>query len=312
MYRFLKKISILCSLLLGIWLLHAQSPSDPIDKLYEQYDAAQSTFDKNPIEARPIIDNLMRDLATQTPPSVSAAHLWHDVGLFLYTNYGDYKLALVCFEKALAIRQQLLEPMHPDLARNYFMLGVEEKCLGNYEKAKNYIENAVKISEVNQNDFMLANEKFELGEFYDLQGDNDKSISFYVQAYSHSLKSDRRRAHFFIEYYIRVANLKLVKSLYEEALIFNQKAIRICQDSSKAELSERFTANIADCYTNMNISYRSLNKPDSALFCLQQALIFYKKSETPNLDTRLANVYLEMGNLFLNVGSFYAGILKVE
>jgi CHAT domain-containing protein len=299
MYRFLYKIALIFIFLLTIWWLHAQSNSDPIDKLYEQYDDAISQLDKNPTETRKAIDKLILDLDKQTTTSLLAANLWYDLGVFVYTNYANHKKALACFEKALKIRQKFLEPTHNDLARNYFMLGVNEKYIGNYENAVDYFEKAKSISEAKQNSFMLTNEYFELGEIQDIRGDYDKCLYLYEQAYFFSLKSDRRRAHFFAEYYKRMAGIKLIKSEYEASLIFNKKAIQICQDSSKTELSDRFNANIADCYTNMNISYRSLNKPDSAFFCLQKALVFYKKSETPDFDTRLANVYLEMGNLFL-------------
>lgn len=300
MYQFLKKFTILLVAIFCIWLLKAQSNNDPIDELYEQYDAAQNIVDKHPVEALQIISTLIIKLEKQTTPSVSAANLWHDIGRFYFDKIANYKIALTCFESALKIRAGILDPSHNDLARSYFMLGTTHKYLGNYEKAKTHIERAIKISEITSNYFMLANEYIELGRVYDYLGEYEECLNYYEKALPNILKSDRRRAYLLIEYYERVASIRLVKAQYYEALAFNNNAIRICKDSSNAELSENFNENIADCYTNMNISYRALNKTDSAYYCLQQAFLFFKKAQSPRLETQLGNVYLEMGNLFLH------------
>ena len=300
MHRFIVKIIAIATLLCGIWWVKAQSSNDPIDKLYEEFDTAQDNLEKNPSEAHKIVNRLIIDLDKQKTPSVSAANLWHDIGLCVYTNFTDYRLALTCFEKALIYRQKLLEKTHPDLARNYFMLGVNEKYLNNYENAKIQIHRALTISQINQNDFMLSNEYLELGDIHDFLGDYDLSISYYENAYPFILKSNRRRAYFLSEYFRRLANAYLSKSKHTIALDYNLNAIKICQDSAQAEFSSLFLRNIANCYTNLSISYRALNKPDSALFCLQQALIYYKKDQNSDMNFRLGNVYNEIGDLFLS------------
>lgn len=286
----------------AIFYLKAQPISDNlIEDFNKELETAELALEKDPAEARLIINQLIKNIEKQETPSVPIADLWHKIGNWVYSNYNDYTTSLACFEKALAHREKLLEPQHPDLARNYFMVGLNKKYLRDYVSASYYIEKALNISQTHQNTFMLTSEYFELGEIQDLLGDYDKSLHFYELAYSFALKTDKKRAYFFVEYFKRIASIQLLKSRHQEALTLNKRAIQICKDSAHVEFSSHFNRDIADCYINMNLSYQALHQLDSAHICLQQALKFYTlfPDAGTDIDIRTANVYLEKGSLFL-------------
>ena len=283
-----------------LYLVHSQAAIDPVDTLYEQFDTVLTLFETNSKQAEQNCQNIIQSLEKLPTTSLSMADLWHDIGRFQHDTRADYAQALYCFEQAFAIREQLIsDSTNNDLARSQFMLGATHKYLGHYSQALVHLQKALKTSQLGQNNFMIAKEYLELGDIYDYLGDYDQSIICYESAYPNILKSDRNQAELLNNHFKRLASVYLAKDNHTSALINNRLAIRICTDSMPPSVSDRFNADIADCYINMNISYQAISKPDSALFCLQQAFIFYKKTKIPDLDTRLGNVYLEMGNLFL-------------
>lgn len=47
------------------------------------------------------------------------------------------------YDKALEIREKVLDPLHPDLANTYGCIGLAYKGMKNYEKALEYLEKAL-------------------------------------------------------------------------------------------------------------------------------------------------------------------------
>jgi CHAT domain-containing protein len=282
------------------FLVHSQGTIDPVDALYEQFDAMSILFETNPKQAEQNCQNIKTALEKLPAPNLSAADLWHDIGRFQHDIRADYAQALFCFEKAFAIRSKsITDSSHNDLARSQFMIGATHKYLGNYAEALSHLQNALTISELGHNDFMIAKENLELGDIYDYLGDYDQSIICYERAFPNIQKSNRDQAELLNNHYKRLASVYLAKENHPNALKNNRLAIRICTDSMTPSVSDRFNADIADCYTNMNTSYLAQKQFDSAFFCLQQALVFYKKSKMGDVTLRIGNVYNEIGNLFL-------------
>lgn len=302
MQRLIKyPLSIVVLCLTALYLLRSQTTVDPVDALYEQFDAVTSLFETNPKQAEANCQNIKKALETLPSPNLSAANLWHDIGRFQHDLRADYSQALSCFEQAFAIRNKLIaDSTHNDLARSQFMLGATHKYLGNYAESLSHLQKALKISELGHNDFMIAKEYLELGDIYDYLGDYDQSIICYESAYPNILKSNHNQAELLNNHFKRLANAYLSKEEHPASLKNNRLAIRICTDSMTPSVSDRFNADIADCYTNMNTSYRAQKQYDSAHYCLQQALVFYKKSKMGDVTLRIGNVYNEIGELFLS------------
>ncbi|MBL7816508.1 MAG: CHAT domain-containing protein [Saprospiraceae bacterium] len=294
-------LSIFILSLVFVWFVHSQTTVDPVDALYEQYDNALALFETHPNQTEQSLQELESALKLKEP-SLTAADLWHDLGRFYYDQKANYTKALVCFENAFAIRQKQLfkDPANNDLARSQFMLGATHKYLGHYETALKHIEQAIKISESGHNTFMLAKEYIELGDISDYLSDYDQSIIYYDQAYPNILKSGRDQANLLSQYYKRLANVYLSKEQHKASIAHNFQALHIFMDSITSSNKDFFNSEIASCYTNMNTSYRAQKQYDSAHFCLQQALVFYKKSKIGDGTLPIGNVYNEIGDLFLS------------
>ncbi|MDX2068423.1 MAG: CHAT domain-containing tetratricopeptide repeat protein [Haliscomenobacter sp.] len=233
-------------------------------------------------------------------PGLDAADLWHEMGLYYYSDLADYGQALPCFVAADALRRKhLTDPAHNDLARSAFMMGVCHKYLGEYNTALNQVNIALKISSNGKNPFMLAKECLELGDIYDYLGDYDRSIVYYDRAYPHILNSQRDRVQLLEEHYNRLAQTYLAKEEYLLALQKNRSAIQVCLDSMKEEWADQFHAVIGGCFINMNLSFRAMQRYDSAHFCLTQALAYYQKSDLPYVTRHIGNIYNEFGELAL-------------
>ena len=113
------------------------------------------------------------------------------------------------------------------------------------------------------------------------------------------LNSPRDRAILLEDLYKRLAQTYLVKEEHPLALEKNRLAIRVCIDSMNTDVADHFNAEIADCYTNMNLSYRALQRYDSAYWCLQQAQRYYQQSNLGDVALQIGNVYNELGELYL-------------
>lgn len=294
----------LCIFLLcftSLFLVHSQATIDSVDTLYQQFDTVLTLFETNSKQAEQNCQNIIQSLEKLPAISLSMADLWHDIGRFQHDTRADYHLSLFCFEKANAIRIKLIsDSTSNDLARSQFMLGATHKYLGNYAQALVHLQNALKISESGKNDFMVAKEYLELGDIYDYLGDYDKSITCLEQAYPYLLVNQKDKLNLLSQHYIRLATVYLAKENHQSALKNNKLAIRLCKDSMTSSVSDLYNVNIANCYTNMNTSYRAQKQYDSAYFCLQQALVFYKKSKMGDVTLRIGNVYNEIGDLFLS------------
>lgn len=282
-----------------LWV-HTQATLDPVESLFKQFYLSTESIGDHPQKALPELQRIQTKLKVLPSPSLAAADLWHDLGLFYYGDLANYNQALRCFSLAHSIRKKNLpDPAHNDLARSAFMIGVCHKYLGHYNAALAQVNAALKISSKGQNYFMLAKEYLELGDIYDYLGDYDQSITYYDRAYPHMLNSPRDRAILLEDLYKRLAQTYLVKEEHPLALAKNRLAIRVCIDSMNTDVADHFNAEIADCYTNMNLSYRALQRYDSAYWCLQQAQRYYQQSNLGDVALQIGNVYNELGELYL-------------
>jgi CHAT domain-containing protein len=306
-------------LLLCFWfvfftlLAQAQSKVDPTEPLFDEFYQQTERFADNPQQAIPALKAIQKKLTTISTPTLAAAELWHEFGLFYYGELASYPAALRCFTSAHAIRTKIITDLaNNDLARSAFMIGVCQKYLGNYAAALTQVNQAIVISTKGKNNFMLAKEYLELGDVYDYLGDFDHSITYYERAYPHILKSPRDRATLLEDHFKRLAQAYLDKEEHTLALYKNRQAIRICMDSMNLDLADHFNAEIADCYTNMNLSFRALHQYDSAFICLQKAFVFYRKSNAGDAELQIGNVYNELGELHLAQNHYAEALLNQE
>lgn len=114
---------------------------------------------------------------------VDLARACNNVGI-AFSSFGDHRRALEYDHKALAIRERVLPPDHPDLATSYGNVGSTYGALGDHEKALEYklmaLEIRAKVLPPDHPD--LANSYNNVGyTYYDL-GDRAKALEFQRKA----------------------------------------------------------------------------------------------------------------------------------
>ncbi|MCQ2514607.1 MAG: tetratricopeptide repeat protein, partial [Ruminococcus sp.] len=115
----------------------------------------------------------------------NTGYLFNNVG-YLCNAFADYELAIKYYEKSIAIREDVLESNHPDLASTYNNLGLAYNNKGDYDKAIEYISKALGILEKaykdNPNYPYLAGAYNNLVGVYINKGEYDKAIEYYSKA----------------------------------------------------------------------------------------------------------------------------------
>ena len=128
---------------------------------------------------------------------------------------GRYEKALAFYQKALAIREQVLEAIHPSLAISYNNTAAALTRLQQYKAAQNYLQKALAIFKETKHPRIItaygrmgllqlklgsaskAKEYFSL--YNELAKDKDKALGAYYQALYHSVMGDHHKALDFLE-----------------------------------------------------------------------------------------------------------------
>jgi tetratricopeptide (TPR) repeat protein len=116
-------------------------------------------------------------LLDQTTNESEKAAIYGQLGSVKY-DQGEYQEAITFHEKALAIRQQSLPPIHPDLAKSYIGIGNVYNSMGDYPKALSYYEKALEIRQQSlpPNHPDLAKSYIGIGNVYNSMGDYPKAL----------------------------------------------------------------------------------------------------------------------------------------
>src|SRR6266566_3030647 len=112
-----------------------------------------------------------------------AARLLNQTGYYL-DEHAQYEQAKPLYERALAIREQVLGPNHPDTATSLNNLAALYDSQGNYEQAKPLYEHALAITErvLGPNHPDTASSLNNLAFLYQSQGNYEQAKSLYERA----------------------------------------------------------------------------------------------------------------------------------
>ena len=104
--------------------------------------------------------------------SLQEAHRLNDQILPKLYSEGRYETAIPLAQRALAIRERLMDPNHPDVAASLSNLAVLYKAWGAYERAELLFQRALAIREqvLGPNSPEVATVLNRLGELYQAQG----------------------------------------------------------------------------------------------------------------------------------------------
>ena len=142
---------------------------------------------------------------------------------------GNYDMAIVCFEKSLAIRLKVCGDRHPSTGESYDNLGLVWSNKGEYDKALEYYEKSLAIRlKVHGDQYWSTGESYNnLGSLWKNKGEYDKAIEYLEKSLAIKLKV-RGAQH--PSTGISYNNLGLVwsnKGEYDKAIEYYEKSLAI-------------------------------------------------------------------------------------
>ena len=157
-----------------------------------------------------------------------AARLLNEAGVYLIVH-AQYKQAEELLQKALAVRQQVLEANHPDMARTLNDLGVLYRSTGEYVRAEQLHLEALRIQEqiLGRDHPDVAQTQYNLARLYRAQGAYFKAEPFYWQALHIREKALGIDHPLVAQSYYGLAKLYRSLEQYQQAKEICEKALRI-------------------------------------------------------------------------------------
>ncbi|CAF1138025.1 unnamed protein product [Adineta steineri] len=251
-------------------------------------------------------------LLNQTTNEDDKANIYHQLGRIRYFQ-GEYKEALLSYEKALAIRQQLLPSNHPDLGMSYNSISMVYYKMADYPKALVSQEKALTSQQQSlpSNHSDLGMSYINIGSVYYSMGDYPKSLSYYEKALATNQQSlPSNHPHLALSY-MGIGNVHNSMSDYPKTLSYYEKALVIQQQSlpsNHPDLASSYS-NIGLVYYNMGNYPQALSYYEKDLAILQQSL----PSNHPNLGdscNKIGTVYQSMRN-YSKAHSFYERAVQI-
>lgn len=229
--------------------------------------------------------------------SLDAAHLLNQAGCYL-KEQGVYAQAVPLFERALAIREQILEPTHLDVARCLSNLAVVRYLLGQYEQALTLHQRALAIDEqalgpVHPN---VATDLSNLGIVYQRQGQYEHALTLHQRALAIREQVLEPTPPHVARCLNNLAGDYYFLGRYEHALPLYQRALTIREQALEPAHPE-----VAASLNNLAEIYHKQGQDAEALTLGQQALMIFEEALGPThpvvaqcLST-LAGIYLAQG-----------------
>jgi len=243
---------------------------------------------------------------------------------FYYRVKSDSKKSIDCFEKALAIFENLGDKRSISICLNN--LGSIHGSIGNYDISIEYFQKAIEIQEKLGDEQLLISPYINLGASYLSKGNYPKGLEFYMKSLklSEKFKDSARMAHCYanlgsfnketgnypaaLEYieksiainkklkidfylsddYVNIATVYILMQDYDLALANLQKGLSI-----KQKLDNK--AGIASCFTNIGSIYTLKNDFQSALNYYQKALTICKEIDD---DISLVDCYKGIATIY--------------
>ena len=180
-------------------------------------------------------------------------------------NQGEYKEAIIYYEKSLAIRQQSLPSNHPDLASSYNNIGAVYSMMGEYSKALSSYEKSLAIRQQSlpSNHPDLAMSYNNIGSVYDNMGEYSKALSSYEKALAIQQQSLPSNHPHLASSYNNIGAVYSKMGEYSKALSSYEKALAIQQQSLPSN-----HPHLSSSYNNFGSVYDNMGEYSEALFIL--------------------------------------------
>jgi tetratricopeptide (TPR) repeat protein len=238
-------------------------------------------------------------LLDQATDDIEKAVSYHYIG-WAKGDKGEYKEALIFYEKALKIRQQSLPSNHPDLAKSYTNIGNVYYNMGNYSKALSSHEKALEIRQhsLPSNHPDLAKSYSNIGVVYYNMGNYSKALSSHEKALKIRQQSLPSNHPDWAYSYNNIGNVCDSMGEYSKALLYYEKALAIWQQSLPSNHPD-----LAKSYSNIGVVYYNMGNYSKALSSHEKALEIRQQSlPLPPNHPYLAISYNNIGAVYQNMG----------
>ena len=215
---------------------------------------------------------------------------------------GENKDVLDYYNKALEIRERILDKNDPELANSYTNIGTFYMMeMKDYPKAMDYLMKGLAIREkiFGPENASTVNSYSTIGLLYRKMGDYAKSLEFYEKALVYREKCLGVEHPSTAISYQNLGNWYRLQGMYDKALEFYKKAWPIIEKA--VGLNHRRTAIL---YSNMGLAYNGLGKYDEALDWHMKALEIRKAIYGPD--------HPEVALSFNNIGRVYRNMKEYD
>jgi tetratricopeptide (TPR) repeat protein len=215
-------------------------------------------------------------------------------------NLGEYKEAIIINEKALEIRQPLLPPNHPDVAKSYNNIGTVYYSIAEYSKSLSSHEKALEIQQhsLPSHHPHLAASYNNIGNVYYRMGEYSKALSSYEKAVEIKQQSLPSNHPDLAASYNNIGNVYYRMGEYSKALSSYEKAVEIKQKSLPPNHPD-----LAASYNNIGNVYYRMGEYSKALSSHEKALEIGQQSFSP-IHSDLADSYKNIGFVYYSMREY--------
>ena len=252
-------------------------------------------------------EELYNKLMTRHADENDKVHYIHQLGR-IKNGQGDYKGALLYYEKCLDIRQKSLPANHPSLATSYSNIGSVYDNMGEYSKALSYYEKCLDIQQKSlpANHPSLATSYNNIGSVYDNMGEYSKALSYYEKCLDIQQKSLPANHPSLATSYNNIGSVYDNMGEYSKALSYYEKCLDIRQKSLPAN-----HPSLATSYSNIGSVYDNMGEYSKALSYYEKCLDIWQKSLPANHPS-LATSYSNIGLVYKNMGEYSKALSYCE
>ena len=258
-------------------------------------------------------EELYLTLLKQASSDSDRANHNHHLG-WVKDAQGDYKEALLYYEKALDMMQKTIPANHGRLATTYGNIGTVYSKMGEYDRALLYHEEALHMQQATRpaNHPDLATSHNNIGWVYSQMGQYSTAL-LYCDKALHMRQAIRPINHpDLATSHSSIGAVYSKMGEYEKALSYYEKALDVQQKTLPADHPDLSTShnNIGSVYSDMGEYLKALSHHEKALDMWQKTL----PADHPDLSNshnNIGSVYSNMGE-YLKALSFYVKALDMR
>jgi tetratricopeptide (TPR) repeat protein len=213
-------------------------------------------------------------LLEQATSESDKAVMYGRLGL-VKNGQGEYKEAMIFYEKSLEICNKILPANHLHLAKSNNNIGSVYRNMGEYSKALSSYEKALKIQQQSlpSNHPDLTGSYINIGLVYDRMSEYSKALSYYEKALEIQQESLPSNHPDLAGSYNNIGETYRNIGEYSKALSYYEKALEIRQQSLPLNHPD-----LANSYNNIGLVYQSMGQYSKAFSYYEKDLAISQKS----------------------------------